>query len=73
MNEYAWLDLYGGIWLLLTGKTDEKARKWVDKNVALAELREEGWTITGPHPKRLSIKQDPRKRIYGYAMTRTVH
>ncbi len=73
MRQYAWLDLYGGMWLLLTGKPNEPVRRWADKDSALAELREEGWTITGPPPKRFLIKQDPRQRIYGYGLTRTVH
>jgi hypothetical protein len=67
MPQYAWLDFYGGIWHLITDKPKERVRKWVNREAALAELREEGWTIEGPHPKR------PRGRFYGYGLMRTVH
>jgi hypothetical protein len=73
MRQYAWLDFYEGRWLLLAGNLRDPVRSWVDKDVALAQLKEEGWKITGPHPKRLSVKQNSRQRIYGYAMMRIVH
>jgi hypothetical protein len=70
--EFAWLDLFGGRWLLLNGDLQYPARSWADEDAALAQLEEEGWIITGPHRKQLSmIKQ--RRRSRGYAMTRTVH
>jgi hypothetical protein len=51
---------------------DSQIRKWVDKNIALAELREEGWTITGPYPKQFPTKKKPRERFYGYGLSRVV-
>ena len=65
--QYAWLELDRGMWRLFTDKPEEPVRKWVNRETALAELREEGWTIDGPHPKR------PRKRFYGYGLRRMVH
>ena len=67
MRQYAWLDFHGGIWLLLTGNVRDPVQTWVGRDVALSQLKEEGWKITGPHPKRLSVKQVSRQRIYGYA------
>jgi hypothetical protein len=42
MCQHAWLDLYGGMWLLLTGNPQEPAQSWVDKDTALADPQEEG-------------------------------
>jgi len=66
--QFAWLDHYGERWLLLNGNLRYPARSWTDKNAALAELRQEGWTMK-PLVKRRSLKS----RIFGYAMMRTVH
>ena len=73
MRQLAWLDFYGWMWLLLNGNPKEPVRSWVFKDAAIAQLREEGWKISGPHPKRLLMKRDSRQRIYGYAMARIVH
>jgi hypothetical protein len=73
MHEYAWLEFYRGKWHLLTGKQTDPVRIWVDKKVALSALVEEGWEISGPHPKQFPIKKKPRERFYGYALTRVVH
>jgi len=70
--QFAWLDLFGGRWLLLDGNLKYPARSWLDEEVALTQLKEEGWTISGPHRERLS-RQKSRRRSYGYAMKRTVH
>jgi hypothetical protein len=70
--EFAWLDLFGRKWFLLNGNFNYTARSWTDEEVALAQLREEGWTIAGPHRKRLSMMK-PQDRNRGYAMMRTVH
>jgi hypothetical protein len=67
MLQYAWLELNRGMWCLFTDKLKEPVRKWVNCETALAELREEGWTITGPYPKK------PRQRFYGYGLMRTVY
>ncbi len=70
--EFAWLDVFGGRWLLLNENLKYPARSWADENAALAELIEEGWTITGPHRKRLSLIK-PKQRGRGYAIMRTIH
>ncbi len=70
--QFAWLDLFGGRWLLLNGNLKYPARSWKDEKTALEELREEGWTITGPQRKYFRGKKSSRKN-YGYAMMRTVH
>ncbi len=66
--QFAWLDLLGGRWLLLNGNLQCPARSWSDVEVALSELKEEGWKIAGPRRRR-SRKSEQR----GYAMVRTVH
>ncbi len=64
--QFAWLELDGGMWHLLTGIRDEPreaARKWADRDEAFAELREEGWEITGPYPAGLPIKPKTNQRF----------
>jgi len=70
--QFAWLDLFGGRWLLLNEDLQYPARSWADEEVAIAQLREEGWKIAGPYRKRLSMTK-PRRRSRGYAMMRVVH
>jgi len=72
MDQFAWLDLFGGRWLLLDANRKYPARIWANEEVALAELREEGWKITGPHRTGLSMT-NPRQKSRGYAMMRTIH
>jgi hypothetical protein len=53
MHQYAWLELHEGMWHLLTdvrSKHNEVSRKWVDKDIAITELIQDGWSITGPYP-----------------------
>jgi hypothetical protein len=70
--EFAWLDHFGGRWVLLNGDLQYPARSWTNEEAALAQLQEEGWTIEGPHRKRTSMTK-PHRKSRGYAMTRTVH
>ena len=70
--QFAWLDVFGGRWLLLDSNLKYPARSWADEGVALAELREEGWTIK-PHLKRFPKRMRSSRRSYGYAMMRAVH
>ena len=59
--QFGWLDLFGERWLLLTGNLKYPVRSWVDKKSALAELREEGWTISGhPSKRRFSKRLSPK-------------
>lgn len=65
--QFAWLDLFGGRWLLLDGNLKYPARSWSNEEAALAQLREEGWTVK-PVRRRRS-----QKKSCGYAAMRTVH
>jgi hypothetical protein len=71
--QYAWLDLCQGIWQLLTGRSNAPTRRWISKDIALVELTQEGWTITGPYPKRSSKQRDSQHKICGYGLMRVVH
>ena len=74
--QFAWLDLFGGKWILLDGNFKYPARSWSDENAALAQLKEEGWIISRSFRKRLSkhISMDnSRQKSRGYAMMRTIH
>jgi hypothetical protein len=75
MQQFAWLDLFGGRWLLLNGSHKYPARSWDDEEMALADLIDEGWTIIESSPKRRSrrLSSKSRRRSRGYAMTRTIH
>jgi hypothetical protein len=71
MHQFAWLERFEGTWLLLNHNEKYPARTWMDKNAAIAELSEEGWTIK-PLRKRALLK-DSGKKICGYAMMRKIH
>jgi hypothetical protein len=73
---YAWLEFHRGVWLLLTDDKNEPAeaaRTWIDRKTALSDLVAEGWTISGPFPRRMTVEMDSKRRFYGFALTRTVH
>jgi hypothetical protein len=70
--QYGWLDLFGEKWLLLTRNFGYPLRSWTDRSVALAELREEGWTVSVRPPRRRRTMSSGQ-RTYGYVMTRTIH
>ncbi len=65
--QHAWLELNRGMWHLFTDKPKEPVRKWINRETAPDELRNEGWTIDGLYPKK------PRRRFYGYGLMQTVH
>ena len=73
MKQLAWLDFYRGRWHLATSNIRDPIRRWTDKETALSELANEGWTISGPHPRQLSVKRLQGKGFYGFALTRMVH
>jgi hypothetical protein len=43
------------MWLLFTDKPEEAVRIWDHEALALAQLREEGWEISGPYAKKQSV------------------
>ena len=66
MQRYAWLEHEGGTWHFLTdlfADAGNSTRRWPDKTLALAELREEGWTVVSPYP-------DSSESIGGYGLRR---
>ena len=76
MRQFAWLELYRGMWYLLTDVASETAsasRKWIDKDAALTELEEEDWIISGPYPNQLSKKLNLGNKYKGYGQIRTIH
>lgn len=54
MHQYVCLDIHGGRWRLPTGNLRGHVGSWVDEEVTLTQLTEEGWMIDGPYPMRLS-------------------
>jgi len=76
MPQYAWLELDGGMWHLLAGisaKPNETCRKWAGKDSAIEELKQEGWTVSGPYPNQLSCKLNISPKFHGYGLERTIH
>jgi hypothetical protein len=76
MSQYAWLELDGGMWHLLTdvrSKHNEASRKWDDKNIAIEESQQEGWTVAGSYPNWLSRKPKINQSVHGYGLIRTFH
>lgn len=75
MHRFAWLELDEGMWHLLTHLAAEPAastRRWSDRQHALTELMEEGWTVVRPYPQELTMK-GTGESVFGYGLTRTIH
>jgi len=67
----AWLGRLNVEWLLVTGEHEKDMRKWADRELALRDLIDEGWTVTRP---RLNAPGFPRRpRFLGYCLRRTIH
>jgi hypothetical protein len=76
MRQFAWLELYKGMWYLvvdIASPSTCSSRIWIDKNVAITELEEEGWAVTGQYPNRLSQKLNLGSKYRGYGLIRTIH
>jgi hypothetical protein len=73
MPELAWLNFLKGEWLLVTSDNERNMRKWVDRELALRELEEEGWTITAPASRDPGCARNLHRRLLGYRLMRTVH
>jgi hypothetical protein len=73
MRQYTRLDFHGGCWHLITGNIHDPYRKWVNRDLALLNLKAEGWIIDAPHGKRPTIKHDADRHFYGYGLRRMVH
>ena len=75
-RQFAWLELYKGMWHLLTDIKSESvdaSQKWTDRDVAITELLAEGWTISGQYPNWLSDKLDLGNKYQGFGLMRTIH
>ncbi len=71
MQELAWLGRLNGEWLLVTGERETDMRKWADRELALRDLIDEGWTVTMPRLKAHGFPRHPR--FLGYCLRRTIH
>ena len=49
--QLAWVGFDRGVWLLFTDRPEESIREWDHEAVVLAQLRDEGWEISGPYPE----------------------
>jgi hypothetical protein len=60
-------------WLLITGD-DGPERVWQDEQTALAELRQDGWSVeAGPSTLHAEVPGQPAKRVHGYVLRRSAH
>jgi hypothetical protein len=76
MHRYAWLEHEDGKWHLLTSlfaDPGESTRRWSDKQCALDELMNEGWTVVRPYPEKPVIAKRPGGCLCGYGLIRSVH
>jgi hypothetical protein len=73
MPELAWLSFLKGEWLFVTSDNERDLRKWVDRELALRELENEGWTIAGSPSRDPDRERDLHRRLLGYRLKRTVH
>ncbi len=72
MCRYAWLEFDGGMWHLvkdLCADPGESTRRWSDRECALTDLIEEGWTVVRPYSARLPMGEN-KDGITGYGLVR---
>jgi hypothetical protein len=65
--QYAWLEQNEGFWRFFIDNTKQEVRRWEDEDIALKELLNEGWIITGPY----TAEHDLCAR--GYGLNRNIH
>jgi hypothetical protein len=73
VRQLACLDYYRGKWRLMTGNSKDPIRQWTEKYAALLELADEGWKISGPHPKKPLRNADSRWELRWYSLERLLH
>jgi hypothetical protein len=68
---YAWLEHEKGMWHLLTdlfADPEESARKWSDRQDALNELTQEGWSVVSSYPENLPASRPTCDGTWGYGL-----
>ena len=73
MQEVAWLSCLRGEWLLVTGDAQRHIRKWVDRDLALRDLSDEGWTIIRSQGGNSGHRRHYGMRFPGVCLRRTIH
>jgi hypothetical protein len=71
VNRYAWLEHEGGMWHFLTdlfADPVKSTRRWSDKQLALEELMQEGWTVVYPYPEQFHAQRHSSDRACGYGL-----
>jgi hypothetical protein len=60
-------------WLLITDD-DDPERVWQDEQTALAELKQDGWSVeVGPSTLHAEASGQLARRVRGYVIRRSVH
>jgi len=74
MGQFAGLEYDGRGWVLLTDLDDDApARRWTNRDAALQELAEEGWSIAESYPHKLWTGKQQWQVFYGHTLVRVVH
>jgi hypothetical protein len=73
MSELAWLSYFRGEWLLVTREGGDEIRTWGDKERALRDLENEGWTVGSARSLRYDRHGRERRRLIGYSLRRSIH
>jgi hypothetical protein len=71
MHQYAWLELEDDMWHFMTSLTaepEESSRRWRDRQCALAELSQEGWSVVRPYPGISEMRSE--SGVQGYGLSR---
>ena len=72
MYRYAWLEFDGGMWHLvkdLFADPGKSTRRWSDRECALTDLMEEGWTVVRPYSSKPAMGEN-QGGISGYGLVR---
>jgi hypothetical protein len=76
MHRYAWLEHEDGMWHFLTSlfaDPGKSTRRWSNKQSALDELTNEGWTVVRPYPEKPLPERQSGNCLDGFGLMRTVH
>ena len=68
---YAWLEHEEGMWHLLTdlfAAPEDSARKWPDRQNALDELTQEGWSVVSAYPENHTVSRPTGSGTWGYGL-----
>jgi hypothetical protein len=72
-GRYAWLEMEDGMWHFVTdvlADPSRSVRRWSDKQLALEELNNEGWTVVHEYRRSFAAGRRSAQCLQGCGLTR---